>query len=896
MKSTLLAFVFCAFYTLNISGQFVQVQGTVGSAIEHAPLPFVVVVVNGDKTVTTNEFGQFQFQTSTSQKIDLKFTMIGFSDMDTTLIVQTAPSVIDLGHIWMSANGQLMDEVIVIANDLPFQNKYLGSNSSISKKEMEKSRPIGSEEMLKKVPGVNVSGDMGISNRLNIGIRGSYPRRSGNILLLEDGTPIAPAPYLAPEAYYNPPSERLDGIEILKGADVLTYGNNTMYGVVNYITKMPPVIPALQLSLIGGKRGYRSAMASYGGTWNQSGAEFQFLHKEFDGFQKNNRMVIDNFTTKWFSHLNNKLSIYGKVNYHREKALASYSSLTPLTFRLAPNENPFDADELDTRRLAFDLNLHYKINDRIQTQWKVYYSAFQRYWWRQETTLKLAQDVLGYVGQQTFDEKYSYLNNVAFTSNDWVRVGKVTNGRESTRARNRDFEVMGAETKWSILWDDDKRHKTDISARVHQESFINIEMLNDSSRFARQGKLDKHIEYNLNSLSGYIKHTWLWNGLTVSPVLRVEQISLSSLDVLSVSKDPNSDGSDDFGVIKNDFFSAIPGCNFAYDFKWSEKHPIRAFAGIYQGYTAPIADVAFMHVTDDNLVVGNPATADLPINRKSESSVNGEAGLRGEFAMGKVQYQVVGFNNMIRNFYSAGRSEAFQSLGSVRIYGSEVSVQMNIGEMVGMKNHQLSWNANATCMRGEILGGTLSDGDMLKLKHTDASKLELIEKINDERSGYDVYFNSTQSTDSIVTRALTVEDFGSIKKLNIRFGENGVKNLVIPYLPEVIFNTGFSYNYKQLGLNVSLNYTGAQYTEYLNLKEETAEGAAGRLPAFYTVDAGIQYEWKKNSGIKQRSCVFFISGKNLTNEVYQASRLHRLSSGIMPAGWMQINAGVHIRI
>ena len=62
---------------------------------------------------------------------------------------------------------------------------------------------------------------MGISNRLNVGIRGSYPRRAVNLLLLEDGTPIAPAPYLAPEAYYNPPSERVDGIEILKGADIL---------------------------------------------------------------------------------------------------------------------------------------------------------------------------------------------------------------------------------------------------------------------------------------------------------------------------------------------------------------------------------------------------------------------------------------------------------------------------------------------------------------------------------------------------------------------------------------------------------------------------------------------------------------------------------------------------
>ena len=38
------------------------------------------------------------------------------------------------------------------------------------------------------------------------------------------------------------------------------------------------------------------------------------------------------------------------------------------------------------------------------------------------------------------------------------------------------------------------------------------------------------------------------------------------------------------------------------------------------------------------------------------------------------------------------------------------------------------------------------------------------------------------------------------------------------------------------------------------------------------------------------------AGKNITNEVYKASRLHRLSSGIMPGGFRQINAGIKINL
>ena len=91
-------------------------------------------------------------------------------------------------------------------------------------------------------------------------------------MILEDGVPIAPAPYLAPEAYYNPPAERLDGIEVIKGADVLTYGANTMFGVVNYITKRPPAKPTLSGTLTHGQNGYNSAFVAYGGTWNRIGA------------------------------------------------------------------------------------------------------------------------------------------------------------------------------------------------------------------------------------------------------------------------------------------------------------------------------------------------------------------------------------------------------------------------------------------------------------------------------------------------------------------------------------------------------------------------------------------------------------------------------------------------
>ena len=137
----------------------------------------------------------------------------------------------------------------------------------ISAKKLERFQPIGTEEMIRTVPGVNIAGDMGISNRPNISIRGSDPRRSNKILLLEDGSPISPAPYLAPGAYYNPPADRLDGIPDHQRPGCPDVWRKQHFRVVNYITRRPVNDPGLRLRVQGGQRGYMDASASYGGTW-----------------------------------------------------------------------------------------------------------------------------------------------------------------------------------------------------------------------------------------------------------------------------------------------------------------------------------------------------------------------------------------------------------------------------------------------------------------------------------------------------------------------------------------------------------------------------------------------------------------------------------------------------
>lgn len=222
----------------------------------------------------------------------------------------------------------------------------------------------------------------------------------------------------------------------------------------------------------------------------------------------------------------------------------------------------------------------------------------------------------------------------------------------------------------------------------------------------------------------------------------------------------------------------------------------------------------------------------------------------------------------------------------------ETAVNIDLGRIIKTDKHNIVIGASITAMNSKIISGLMKDADILKAKHTDASKAELIEKINSERNGFDVYFTN----DSLVTRELSTDDFSKIKKMDYRFGKDGIANNAAPYIPKTIMNFSINYSFKGLNIGVNYNMVGAQYTDYLNFENETSEGGVGKLKEFSTVDANISYSFAGSKNKFVQGITIFAAGKNLTNDVYQASRLHRISSGIMPGGIRQINGGIRINI
>jgi len=91
-------------------------------------------------------------------------------------------------------------------------------------------------QILAKVPGMHIWESDGSGIQIGISTRGLSPNRSWEFNIRQNGADISADPYGYPEAYYNPPMQAIQRIQIIKGAGALQFGPQ-FGGMINYIMR-----------------------------------------------------------------------------------------------------------------------------------------------------------------------------------------------------------------------------------------------------------------------------------------------------------------------------------------------------------------------------------------------------------------------------------------------------------------------------------------------------------------------------------------------------------------------------------------------------------------------------------------------------------------------------------
>jgi len=673
------------------SSGFAQSGAVSGVVIDDGngkPIPGVNVLISGTLTGTvTDASGRFILTDIEEGETTFAFSALGFAgnSWELKVIADSAVALkIALEPIFLS-----LPNVEVVADRSIAERTTPASFNRIRSEDLNLTQPLGTEEALRSIPGVNIATDDGISSRTNIGIRGLYPRRSDKILLLEDGVPIQPALYLAPSAYYNPPIERLDAIEVIKNATNVRYGAGSLVGTINYITRRPPVKRSGLVRLTGGSNGYFSSLATYGGSTSQGrlGGEMQLLFKRGDGFRENTSFDIYNATAKLLYRPTSRTTLSFKGNLHKENSQATYSALTPFMFDQDPRQNPFGNDWLETGRIAGDVGLEQIVGENVVVLATLYANRFRRDWWRQGNSVVVANEV-----------------DPTAPDDAMIRIGLKKN-----RSRLRDFAVYGISPRVLAQFRSGAvKHAVETGFRLHRDEFDNVEIDTDRTD-ARADDFDaasfgdpsdpagsKRVKqrFTADALALYAEDRLTLGNVSLTAGLRLETYRQSGTDFYdrrSLELINESSETTQSEILPAVGITVLTGAG-------------TLFGGLFRGFVPLTKSFAFASLVDDE---GFEVDEQL----RPERSLNLELGFRtGETSA--LRGSIAIFQNTVSNLVAAGRKADFQpivsNLGAVRYSGIELDGRVAVQRVTSLP-FDLTIDAQATILDSEIQQGLIDE-------------------------------------------------------------------------------------------------------------------------------------------------------------------------------------------
>lgn len=564
-----------------------------------------------------------------------------------------------------------MPQVLIIGKRDGMINKVPGSAAVINPKEVKLFAPISLNEVLRKVTGVNVVDEEGAGLRVNIGIRGLDPDRSRNILMLEDGVPIALGPYGEPEMYFTPSIDKIAGIEVLKGSGQILYGPQTIGGVINFFTADPPSEQTTQIKLMGADKGYFSGFATYGNTIGKTGFIISYLHKRADELGPT-QFNLNDISAKINVNLRPGSSIGLKLGYYSEISNSTYLGLTQTMFDRGDQDfvRMSASDRLPIRRFSASATHLLQINPNVSLKTTALGYTTTRNWQRQDFSFSpAAANQTGIVwGNPDVSNGAVYMLN-------------------STGNRNRQFEVAGIEPRLSVKHSlFNFSNELEIGGRFLYEKANEQFIIGTDASTANGTMRDKEVRTG-QSLSAYFQNKFnITHKLSLSAGLRMENFDYER-EILRGRFQINNVNNvvRDTSIIANDnTFALIPGAGTTYEVNES----INLFAGIHRGFAPPRIKDAI-------------TSGGQPYNLDAELSTNYEVGTRirlGDFFSSEITGFILDFKNQIipvsnssGNVNATGVVNGGQTLHK----GIEAAFKIDLWKILGSRN-SFSFETNAT--------------------------------------------------------------------------------------------------------------------------------------------------------------------------------------------------------
>lgn len=595
------------------------------------------------RSATTDDDGTFRFANVAAGVYKLSARGRGFASLTREVALETGATP-EVSLVLSPA--KIAEEIVVAGNriaDTPEELKRVpGAVEYVDPKTLENAHVFNFAEALRKVAGVQVRDDEGFGTKPHISIRGVNPTRSTKVLLLEDGIPLAYAPYGDNSSYYHPPIERYESIEIVKGSGQVLFGPVTVAGVVNYITPNPPDKPSGYVALTGGNRDFLNGHVNYGGTWRGIGLMFDYMRKQGEGARENIRSGLNDFNFKSLTSIGSRQALTMRLNYYTEDSNVTYSGLTEEEFRSNPRGNPFRNDFFYGDRWGASGTHAIIFNKDVALMTNIYGSYFRRHWWRQSSNSGQRPNDAG-------DPECGGMANLNTTCGNEGRLREYYNYGVEPRLRV-NHALFGS------------RNETDLGFRIHFEN-QDRRQVNGERPLSRTGVIVEDNQRKNQAYSGFVQNRFIVSDkLVITPGVRLEHIRYNRTNRLAnggagVAGDTN-------------LTQWVPGVGVSY----SPADRLTVFVGVHRGFAPPRTEDIINNST------GGVIELDPELSWNYEAGIRAllHAGLRVDATYFRMDYE----NQIVPASVAGGLGATLTNGGATLHQGFEMTARVDTAPLL----------------------------------------------------------------------------------------------------------------------------------------------------------------------------------------------------------------------
>jgi len=235
-----------------------------------------------------------------------------------------------------------------------------------------------SRQIFGRTPGIMVWENDGSGIQLGVATRGLSPNRSWEFNVRMNGYDITPDPMGYPEAYFTPPMEVVEKIEIIRGASSLQYGPQ-FGGLMNFVLRKPDQSTKFTGETLNtvGNNGLFSTFNYVGGTSGKWDYTAYYQKRRGNGWRDNSYFNTDHAHLEVNYAASNKLKLGFETTYMTTESQQP-GGLTDAQFNLDSQQSIRGRNWFSTPWFVPTFKAEYVINPQTKLNWNVFGTFAER--------------------------------------------------------------------------------------------------------------------------------------------------------------------------------------------------------------------------------------------------------------------------------------------------------------------------------------------------------------------------------------------------------------------------------------------------------------------------------------------------------------------------------------